>query len=170
MPARRTATQRCPRQAAASSRRKSSGAAAHPPIVREILTRTRTAAFQRYLRDLLVELCRIDTTPNPEVKRMQAAEDGCFRIIERELGGLGFSGARLERRPVNPAIQSHPNYSLLHFTRTPQRPQGLSPQATYAGRSNLLYIVPGTSGRRAGQSVAVNAHIDVVAFIAKYVK
>jgi len=163
MPARRTATQRCPRQAAASSRRKSSGAAAHPPIVREILTRTRTAAFQRYLRDLLVELCRIDTTPNPEVKRMQAAEDGCFRIIERELGGLGFSGARLERRPVNPAIQSHPNYSLLHFTRTPQRPQGLSPQATYAGRSNLLYIVPGTSGRRAGQSVAVNAHIDVVA-------
>ena len=94
---------------------------------------------------------------------MQAAEDGCFRILEREFSGLGFSGARLERRPVNPAIQSHPNYSLLHFTRTPERPQGLSPEETYADRSNLLYVVPGTRGSQAGQSVAVNAHIDVVA-------
>jgi len=131
--------------------------------VRDILARTRTAGFRRYLRDLLVELCQIDTTPNAKVKRMQAAEDGCFRILERELRGLNFPGARLERRPVNPAIQTHPNYSLLHFTRTPQRPEGLSPEEAYAGRSNLLYVVPGASGSDAGQSVAVNAHIDVVA-------
>ncbi len=71
---------------------------------------------------------------------MQGAEDSCFRILERELSGLGFPGARLERRPVNPAIQAHPNYSLLHFTRTPERPQGLSPEETYAGRSNLVYV------------------------------
>jgi len=94
---------------------------------------------------------------------MQAAEDSCFRILERELGSLGFPGARHERRPVNPAIQAHPNYSLLHFTKVAQRPQGLSPEEAYAGRSNLLYIVPGASGRSAGQSVALNAHIDVVA-------
>jgi acetylornithine deacetylase/succinyl-diaminopimelate desuccinylase-like protein len=134
-----------------------------PPIVRDILARTRTAGFQRYLRDLLVELCQIDTTPNAKVTRMQAAEDSCFRILERELRGLNFRGARLERRPVNPAIQTHPNYSLLHFTRTPQRPEGLSPEEAYASRSNLLYVVPGASGSDAGQSVAVNAHIDVVA-------
>jgi acetylornithine deacetylase/succinyl-diaminopimelate desuccinylase-like protein len=162
MPARRTETQRHPRKPAASGRKKSP-AAAPPPIVREIFARTRAPGFQRYLRDLLVELCRMDTTPNPEVKRMQAAEDGCFRILERELGGLGFSGALLERRPVNPAIQAHPNYSLLHFTKTPQRPQGLSPEEAYAGRSNLLYVVPGAGSGNAGQSVAVNAHIDVVA-------
>jgi acetylornithine deacetylase/succinyl-diaminopimelate desuccinylase-like protein len=131
--------------------------------VRDILARTRTVGFQRYLRDLLVELCQIDTTPNAKVKRMQAAEDSCFRILERELRGLSFPGARLERRPVNPAIQAHPSFSLLHFTRTPQRPEGLSPEETYAGRSNLLYVVPGASGSDAGQSVAVNAHIDVVA-------
>jgi acetylornithine deacetylase/succinyl-diaminopimelate desuccinylase-like protein len=120
--------------------------------------------FQRYLRDLLVGLCAIDTTPNPDVKRMQAAENGCFRILERELGSLGFNGARLERRPVNPAIQGHPNYSLLHFTKTSQRPQGLSPEEAYAGRSNLLYVVPGANNSSStGQSVAVNAHLDVVA-------
>jgi acetylornithine deacetylase/succinyl-diaminopimelate desuccinylase-like protein len=131
--------------------------------VREIFARTRSAVFQRYLRDLLAELCRIDTTPSPNVKRMRAAEDGCFRILERELGVLGFSGARLERRPINPAIQGHPNYSLLHFTKTPRRPQGLSPEETYAGRSNLLYIIPGAHSARRGQSVALNAHVDVVA-------
>ena len=163
MPARRTNTQPRLRKPAAPGRKKSSAAAAPPPVVREILARTRTAGFQRYLRDLLVELCRIDTTPNPDVKRMQAAEDGCFRILERELGGLSFSGARLERRPVNPAIQAHPNYSLLHFTKTPERPEGLSPDETYAGRSNLVYVVPGARRSQAGQSVAVNAHIDVVA-------
>jgi acetylornithine deacetylase/succinyl-diaminopimelate desuccinylase-like protein len=94
---------------------------------------------------------------------MQAAEDGCFRILERELASLSFAGARLERRPMNPAIQGHPNYSLLHFTKTPQRPHGLSPEETYANRSNLLYLVPGTDSSGPGQSVAVNAHLDVVA-------
>ncbi len=161
MPARRTETPHRPRRPAKPGRKKPS-AAAPPPIAREILARTRTPGFRRYLRDLLVELCAIDTTPNPDVKRMQAAEDDCFRILERELGGLGFPGARLERRPVNPAIQAHPNYSLLHFTKTPNRPQGLSPEETYASRSNLLYVVPGACGT-VGQSVALNAHLDVVA-------
>ena len=163
MPAKRTVTQGRPRKPAASRPKKPSTGAALPPIVREILARTRTAGFQRYLKNLLVELCRIDTTPDPDVTRMQAAEDGCFRILERELGGLGFPGARIERRPVNPAIQTHPHYSLLHFTKTTQRPQGLSPEETYAHRSNLLYQVPGSGGGTDGQSVALNAHIDVVA-------
>ena len=162
MPARRAETQRRPRKLAAQGR-KTRTVVAPPPIVREIFARTRTPGFQRYLRDLLVELCAIETTPNPDVKRMQAAEDGCFRILERELGSLSFSGARHERRPVNPAIQAHPNYSLLHFTKTPQQPQGLSPEEAYAGRSNLLYVVPGAGDGSAGQSVALNAHIDVVA-------
>ena len=163
MPARRTKILRLSRKPAVARLGKSPAGAVQPPIIRNILARTRTAGFQRYLRDLLVELCRIDTTPNGDVKRMQAAEDGCFRILERELRSLAFSGARLERRPINPAIQAHPNYSLLHFTRTPERPAGLSPQETYAGRSNLLCVIPGASGGRAGQSVAVNAHLDVVA-------
>jgi acetylornithine deacetylase/succinyl-diaminopimelate desuccinylase-like protein len=132
------------------------------PILRQIFARTRAPGFQRYLRDLLVELCAIDTTPKPDVTQMQAAEGACFRILERELGSLSFSGARLERRPVNPAIKTHPSYSLLHFTKTPQRPQGLSSEEAYARRSNLLYVVPGAGGST-GQSVALNAHIDVVA-------
>ncbi len=94
---------------------------------------------------------------------MRAAEDCCFSLLEAELRQLNFSGARLERRPIRPEIEEHPNYSLLHFTKTPDRPQGLSAQETYDRRSNLLYLVPASEGKGSGFSVALNAHVDVVA-------
>jgi acetylornithine deacetylase/succinyl-diaminopimelate desuccinylase-like protein len=131
-------------------------------MTRKIRARARTAGFQDYVQKLLVELCRIDTTPKSEVAEMRAAEELCFQILERELAAMPFAGARLERRPVNPAIQTHAHYSRLHFTKTPARPKGLSPEETYAGRSNLVYVVPGAGGK-AGTAMALNAHIDVVA-------
>lgn len=94
---------------------------------------------------------------------MRAAEDGCFRVLERELRKLNFEGARLERRPINPSIQALEAYSQLHFTKTPQRPHGLTAEEAYAGRSNLLFMIPGTAASSAGQSLAINGHIDVVA-------
>lgn len=93
---------------------------------------------------------------------MRAAEARCFDILERELSTLPVPGARLERQPINPAIQTHPNYSLLHFTKTPQRPEGLTAEETYAGRANLVYLIPGANGS-AGNAIALNAHLDVVA-------
>ncbi len=133
--------------------------------IREILATTRTPQFRRYLQDLLVELCAINTTPNPDVAVMRQAEAQCFDILERELRPLAFAGARLERRAINPAIQHHRYYSLLHFTKTARRPKGLKPEQAYAGRSNLLYLIPGEKRTSSGvaQSVAVNAHVDVVA-------
>ena len=151
------------RRAATTAPRKPSGRTGNDRLVQGIFARTRSAGFERYIKNLLVELCQVDTTPNPNVQKMQAAEGECWRILERELGALPFTGARLERRPVNPAIQSHPHYSLLHFTKTAQRPKGLSAKETYANRSNLLYIVPGDGSGGTGQSVALNAHLDVVA-------
>jgi len=93
---------------------------------------------------------------------MRLAEEACFRIIERELSELPLPGARLQRRPINPAIRTHPNYSLLHFTKTAKRPAGLTPERTYAGRSNLVLVVPGAEVRP-GLSLALNAHVDTVA-------
>lgn len=139
-----------------------SPAASHP-LVKAIRARTRAPAFERHLKELLVKLCAINTTPHPDVTVMRTAEARCFQILEGELAGLGFAGARTERRPVNPTIKNHQHYSLLHFTKTPQRPEGLSPEETYAGRSNLLYVVPGAASGGDGQSVALNAHVDVVA-------
>ena len=94
---------------------------------------------------------------------MRDAENRCFEVLERELKMLSFANGRLERRSIDPRIESHPNYSLPHFTKTKQRPAGLSAEETYANRSNLVYIAPGTSAKNGGMSVALNAHIDVVA-------
>lgn len=128
----------------------------------DIFALTRSETFRRYVTDRLVEICRVDTTPNADVSIMRSAEDRAFQILERELKCFAFKGARSERRPINPAIAQHPNFSLLHFTKTPQRPEGLSVEQAYAGRGNLLYFVPG-DGTGSGQSVALNSHIDVVA-------
>jgi acetylornithine deacetylase/succinyl-diaminopimelate desuccinylase-like protein len=125
--------------------------------------RARSPAFLRYVRELLLELCRIDTTPKSDVSQMRAAEDACFRILERELQALALPDARLERRPVCPAIQDHPAYSLLHFTKTPERPEGLSAEKAYTNRANLVYVLPGMQRSKLGQSLALNAHLDVVA-------
>ena len=124
---------------------------------------TRSPVFLRYVRDLLLELCRVDTTPKSDVSQMRAAEHVCFRILQRELEGFALAGARLERRPISPAIEKHPAYSLLHFTKTAERPEGLSAEQTYANRSNLVYVLPGLQHSELGQSIALNAHIDVVA-------
>jgi len=94
---------------------------------------------------------------------MRASEGGCFKILEGELGRLKFEGARIERRPINPAIQALTQFSQLQFTKTRERPAGLSPEEAYAGRSNLLFMVPGTGAGRTGNSIAINGHIDVVA-------
>lgn len=139
-------------------------------LARRVFARTRSSQFKSYLKDLLLELCRIDTTPDPDVEKMRRAEEACFRVLERELSGLMLASAQVERRPINPAIKAHSNYSLLHFTKTRRRPNGLSPEETYRRRGNLLCHLPGT-GKAPGQSVALNAHVDVVApYIAPQVR
>ena len=132
-------------------------------VLQEILAQTRAEGFKKFLKELLLELCQVNTTPNPAVAKMGAAEDACFRILERELRGFTHTGAKLERRAINPGIAAHANFSLLHFTKTATRPEGLRAEEAYAGRSNLVYLVPGTTGNAGGRSVAVNAHVDVVA-------
>lgn len=129
-----------------------------------IVAKVQNPAFREYVTRLLVEICRIDTSPFPDVSRMRDAEERVFSIIERELASLSFSGARSERRPIDPRIAAHPAFSQLHFTKTEERPEGLTPEETYAGRANLLYFVPGseTVPGNGPSGVAVNAHIDVV--------
>ncbi len=126
----------------------------------EVFARTRTGAFRNYLSDLLHKLCKVDTTPNSNVAVMRRAEEACWEILERELERLSLPGAYTERRPISPEIAHHPAFTPLHFTRTPDRPDGLTPEQAYVNRGNLLYIIPGAAG--AGGGVAVNAHVDVV--------
>jgi hypothetical protein len=67
-----------------------------------------SAPVRRWMADLLVELCAVDTTPRSDVAAMREAEAAVFAILERELARLDFPGALAERRPINPAIERHP--------------------------------------------------------------
>ena len=122
-----------------------------------------TPAFRAWLSDVLVEICAVDNTPNAEVAKAAANEARVFEILEREFGSLGFQGARLRRVPVNPAIEAHPFFSHLYYTRTPEQPDGLGVAECYQGRGNLLFEVDGEGRGPGGTSLALNAHIDTVA-------
>ena len=139
------------------------GRATAPPVIAGISRACGLLALKATSGSCWSSCAGFDTTPHPDVERMRQAEDSCFGIVERELRGLSFAGTRLERRPINPAIKSHPHYSALHFTKTPQRPEGLSPEEAYTQRCNLVCVVPGAAAPGDGQSAALNAHLDVVA-------
>ncbi len=130
-------------------------------LVQAILDQVKTPELRRYITELLLEICQMDTSPFADVSRMRKAEDQVFQSLEREFAGISFPGTHMERRAVNPAIQGHPGFSQLHFTKTESCPQGLSAEDVYRDRSNLLYYVPGADGREE-KGVAINAHIDVV--------
>lgn len=132
-------------------------------MINGVLSRARRDDFRRYVTDLLLELCAIDTSPSGDVGRMRQAEQAVFDVVERELRRLALPGARIERRPIDSSIQHHPHYSPLHLTKTPERPGGLTPEEAYAGRTNLVCVVPGVSSPKAPLGTALNAHIDVIA-------
>lgn len=128
----------------------------------EIAEQARSRAFSQYVQSLLMELCRIDTTPCADVNVSREAEAKVFTILERELAGFAFSGLRCERRPIKNEIASHPFFSQLYYTATPQRPAGLGVEETYCGRTNLLVFVDGAQRDSAVTNQAFNAHVDVV--------
>ncbi len=51
-------------------------------LARAVFERTRTPAFRDYLRDLLVDICAVDTTPNSDVTVMRRAEAKLMRRKE----------------------------------------------------------------------------------------
>lgn len=120
-------------------------------------------AFRSEMVDILVKICAIDTTPHADVAQFAQNEAAIFDILEEAFTGYGFEAARMERRPINPAIENHSFFSQLYYTKTDQRPDGLTAAQCYADRSNLLLCVDGEQSADRGLNYAVNAHIDVIA-------
>ena len=84
-----------------------------------------TDEFSRHLRDVLVEMCAVDTSPRADVAAAGRAESQVFDILEREIKSFDLPAASLERKPINPAIADHPFFSQLYYTRSDARPEGL---------------------------------------------
>jgi len=128
-----------------------------------IATTAASARFRQELVDLLVEICRWDTSIRADVPALRRAEMAVFDVLERELATCGLEGARCERRPIDRNIADHPFFSSLYYTRSADQPAGLSVEQAYAGRANLLVLVDGDGVRPGGIDLALNAHVDVIA-------
>ena len=131
--------------------------------VPEIASMAGSEAFGRRLCDLLVDLCRIDTTPDADPAAMAQREGRTFDIVEEQFGGLNLPKTSTRRLPIDPQIAEHPFFSQLYYTNTQARPDGLTAEQAYAGRSNLILTVPGAERHDAGVAQAINVHVDVVA-------
>jgi acetylornithine deacetylase/succinyl-diaminopimelate desuccinylase-like protein len=125
-----------------------------------IQERARGAEFRRYLVDLVMDLCRIDSTAKADVRQYAAAEAECFGVIEAHLEKIGWPGLTLRRVPIDPAIAGHPHYSRPYYTAAGGKE--LSVQETYGGRYNLVAQAGESGDGSAGSALAINAHVDVV--------
>lgn len=118
------------------------------------------SAFIQDSVDLLVDICKVDTTPNANISIMRDSENLVFDRLKEAMSTVD---ADTVYKPVNPEIKNHPAFSLLHFTKTDDCPEGLSAEETYKDRGNLLFTIKPEAESDSGQNVALNAHIDVVA-------
>jgi len=117
--------------------------------------------YRDWLRDLLVELCSVDTTPGPDIADLAGREGRAFEIIRREMSGV--TATPPESHPISPRIAESIHFSKLYYTQSADSPDGLSVAEAYRGRANLLYSLPGAQALPdRGLPTAVNAHIDVV--------
>lgn len=126
-----------------------------------IQAQARSETFRRHLVNLLMEVCRIDTTPQADVALSAKAERQVFDIVRREFERCRLPQAHVRFAPIDSAIEQHPFFSRLYYTVTPECPGGLSVHDCYRGRGNLLLLVDG-EGSGTGVDQAVNVHIDVV--------
>jgi acetylornithine deacetylase/succinyl-diaminopimelate desuccinylase-like protein len=132
-------------------------------MVQYIQQRCTDPALRQEMVNLLVRITKIDTTPDADVTVMAANEQAVFDILAGAIGSCGVAGVEQAYHEINPAIADHPYFTPVHYTKTPDRPEGLGPAQAYAGRHNLIVRVPGACPEAPGVSLAMNAHIDVVA-------
>ena len=132
-------------------------------ILRVVERAASSPKFAGQIADCLYRICEVDNTPHSDPMITAQNERKAFLLLESEIGSIIGNAAIPKFIPIDPAIEKHPFYTQPHYTKTPERPQGLSCRETYLGRGNLLLVLPGTKPGKAGMSLAINSHIDTVA-------
>ena len=130
----------------------------------EFAARARSEEYRKWAQDLLLELVSIDNTPKADVDLMRRNEDEVFKVIEREAGTLcSHLRPEVHRVPVDTGlISGHQYVTPPHYTKTPERPNGLSIEGAYASRSNLVVVLGGADGMRP-DGPTMCSHVDTVA-------
>ena len=108
---------------------------------------------------LLTHLLQVDTTVGPDLERVRLQEEQALDLIAQAAELFLGTSSGVERVAIDPAIEADPYYTPVHYTKTPERPEGLGAADAYRERCNLVVRVQG-QGRG---TLAFNAHVDVVA-------
>lgn len=124
----------------------------------EVLRAADTPDARQAMLDAFLEFLRIDNTVSADLAAVRANEAQAFELICRTVERIRGSRQGLQFLPIDPEIEDDPYYTPCHYTKTPDRPEGLGAAAAYEGRSNLVLRVPG----QGKGTLAFNAHIDVV--------
>jgi len=130
----------------------------------EVAARARSEEHRKWAQDLLLELVSMDNTPKADVDLMTRNEDEVFKVIEREVGTLcSYLRPAVYRVPIDIGlISGHQYVTPPHYTKTPERPNGLPIEGAYASRSNLVVVLDGADGRRP-DGPTMCSHVDTVA-------
>ncbi len=131
-------------------------------IEQQIRRMCSSAAFREEVTDLLTRLCRIDTSPRSDLAALRQNEERTFALIEDALRGVCLEGARIEKQPIPASLEDHPAFTTPYYAARENGRGAPFAAEVYAGRHNLLFLVDRASSP-AGNGVAVNAHVDVVA-------
>lgn len=128
-----------------------------PEAVRFIRETAESERYAVYLRDLLVELVSLNTAADSDFAATAVREQRLFDRIEREVLAATDGQAAVERPPIDPAIESDPEYARPGYAADEA---GKVPGAAtvYRDRGNLVAIMPAT----AEPGLILHAHVDVV--------
>ena len=132
-------------------------------IIDAIIAEADSKEFYDHAQKLLLDLVAVDNSPTSDVGVMKKNEDAAYDIIRAEVESIMGGAIENVFKGIDPKITEHPFYTPPHYTKTEERPEGLSVEDAYAGRGNLISTLSGANPSGAGQSLALNAHIDVVA-------
>lgn len=126
--------------------------------------RAKSAEFREWAQRLLMELLSVDNTPKSDVDLMRRNEEEIFKIIELEIrSSCRYLKPELRRVPIDvELIARHPYVTKPHYTKTDDRPSGLSIEEAYENRTNMVVTISGMLGK-APESPTICAHIDTVA-------
>jgi len=125
--------------------------------VREAACSDRYAA---YLRNTLLELLAMNTTPGADLADTASRERTFFDWIEREIRDLAGLRVSVERPGISPAIAGDEAYAPPGYAADEH---GVTPavEKLYADRGNLIALVPGED-TALEPAVILHAHVDVV--------
>lgn len=118
-------------------------------------SRIADADLARWARELLLDLCSIDTTIRSALADLRASEQECFDRLLDALEPHLPECATVRRLHINPGIAHDARYTVPYYAGTSRD----DPAAVYADRTNLL--IDAAAGRP-GPRWVLNAHVDTV--------